>query len=539
MSLFSFASRKQPRVATIQTTKVEPQSVDTVLGKSIPITLSDKKETIASILETLSPCADNECGISGGATADRPSLADLLQPSCRDREVVEAEHAQFNGIIKHVAGAPDKSLPIYDYWKPALMVYQYTTPVMLGVPFVDIGAAQVSPHLRRLVLLTSSLQYKCYFCAAHAVALGDAINGSWRAQLRALHHNNTAALASPIEEPLSAKDFAALQLVASATSIPSKVTLDMKRNARMHFDERNYQLIACISSYIGWANAVSDSMGMELEAGNILWAQERLRGHWHGRRHSPASFDPNGPNESLVQEAQAEEHVLSSGFYSVLDYYRLALNVIGTSSIEAKWLKNFPVGHGPLGKLLEDSLGFQPEYITNLLNADAKRAIVFSMWQFLLKPLSESTNEAPYEWSPEDKARLWYAYATKAQNSLLQGHAAFYAHQVLQISTDDLGEAGLGRRSTASAPFAHALKFVRESASTNRSYRTEDNLALFKSTKSPAGVMELVTLLGVFTLLHRLSGMMATEPFHYEPVVEAFLTSGAGQTLGLPARASA
>ncbi|KAI9202532.1 uncharacterized protein BJ171DRAFT_176688 [Polychytrium aggregatum] len=435
-------------------------------------------------------------------------------------------------------GSPDKSLPTFALWPPTIRTYHIITPRLLQTPAVDLGYSKVTARLRRAVLLISSLQYRCYYCAAHTAATGDMLHGSWRSQVRSSsRESDYRPIVDPFDSRLSEYESEALFLATAASAIPSKVTPDLKRRVRAHFKGEEYEQIACITAFIAWTNAITDSVGMELEAAALLWAEEQISdAGWEGRRHAPETYDPASLKSriELKREAETQETTPHRGFGRVMDLLRLLRSTQGANSAEAAWLKGFPSGHTQLNKWLKYTLGFVPEYLGNMTNKESKRAVCFALWQFLLRPKNHVdpcvTANGVSEWSHGAKVLLWYVYTTKTGNLLLQGHAAFLAQQ-MRVPHHILSIAAAGG-CIGDPRVDIALDFIRTSASLKRTYTGQLSLKLFESVASPAGVMELVSSLGLFNMLHRLSAILAPDPPRFEPEVKYFLsTVGAG--LGL------
>ncbi|KAI9204075.1 uncharacterized protein BJ171DRAFT_582453 [Polychytrium aggregatum] len=517
---------------------------------------AESQESIGTILESFSPCGPNGCErpqliqkmyfpkpvevpeyVKESTTKqERPLLSELLSRSCERPEQVEQEYWHFSAISKWFNGSPEKGLPLFALWPPCVRVYQYMAPRMLGIPNVDLRVSKVTPRLRRAVLLISSLQYRCFYCAAHSAASGSALHGSWRAQVkRSKDPNDLDPIVDPFDSRLGQGESDALFLVTAASVIPSKVNPSLKQQVRAHYKEDEYQQIACMSAYIGWTNAITDSLGMELEAGAILWAEEQLRdAGWESNRHAPETYDPHAPNVHLKLQAQAEESVPNKGLGRIGDLMRLMKVMQGSNSAESRWTRGFPSNHSQLDKWLKYTHGFVPEYIRCMVNKEAKRAVCFALWQFLLRPKGFAdpclNGDTPAEWSHGGKVLLWYVYTANTGNQLLQGHAAFLAHQ-MKVPQHILSVAAAGG-CVGDRRLDCALDFIRRSATLKREYTAKSNQELYAAMNSPVGVMELVSSLGLFNMLHRLSAMLAPEPPRFEHEVKAFLsTLGAG--LGL------
>ncbi|KAI9364987.1 hypothetical protein DFJ73DRAFT_756123 [Zopfochytrium polystomum] len=279
---------------------------------------------------------------------EKPTLFTMLKPYVPDRDTVNEEYRSFQVISGWLLGSPEACLAHFAHWRPAVRIYQFITPRLLGLPKVDLKMSRVSAKLRRSILLVASMQYRCHYCAAHAAAMGDLLKGSHRAvtskaHLAAKHKGKqtpnqlpimlskdtiqyrNAALPQPLpaftsppsppdsvlnpdlplpQSPVgiptppkrprrtkSATEADVLRLVTAASRIPSKVTPDLKLAALQGMGEDGYQTVACIAAIIGWTNGITDTIGMELGVNDMLFAKSELSGtDWNGARHAPQGF---------------------------------------------------------------------------------------------------------------------------------------------------------------------------------------------------------------------------------------------------------
>ncbi|KAJ3278289.1 hypothetical protein HDU76_009954, partial [Blyttiomyces sp. JEL0837] len=112
-------------------------------------------------------------------------------------------------------------------------------------------------------------------------------------------------------------------------------------------------------------------------------------------------------------------------------------------------------------------------------------------------------------------------YTTCTGNLLLRGHAAFLAIRC-KVPINILVGASAGA-SVRNPRLDAALDFFRAAASLKRTFPASLNQRLLSTAVTPAGVMEMVTTLGCFNMLHRLSAMLAPEPVMFEKEVREFL----------------
>ncbi|KAI9203492.1 uncharacterized protein BJ171DRAFT_509761 [Polychytrium aggregatum] len=480
----------------------------------------------------------------------RPSLSDLLQPHCRSPDSVHAEYKAFSGILSWLHGAPDRGFPLYALWVPAIRTLQIMTLRLLGAPAIDMGTSKISTRLRRSILLISSLEYKCHYNIAQAAAFGDLIHGSWKYQVESLKTPPSPSpppIFDPQDSRLTSQERSALELVAAASRLPSEATPELRQAVRSNFSEDVFQQIVCISAACAWTDAVTDALGVELDPSLIAWTQDQLGelGFWDKTRHMPLDYggeeDPESPT-SRLSDSRTPGKRRGIGIGRVRDLLHLLRSIQEGSAMEARWLSEFPAGRSRLNSWLQATLGFQPEYIVQILNKDIKRAVCFALWQFLLRPSHYIdpcvTATCESEWSNHSKILMWFVFSVTAGNRLLQGHAAFVAHK-FRLPTHLLMIAKAGG-SVGDPKLDVALNFVRRSASAERCFSRQSSIELFQSMRAPEGVMEFLSVLGLLNMLHRLSGMLAADPPQFELEVREYLASAGGLGLGLhPSEAQA
>ncbi|KAI9361228.1 hypothetical protein DFJ73DRAFT_773561 [Zopfochytrium polystomum] len=370
-----------------------------------------------------------------------------------------------------------------------------------------------------------------------------------------------------------------LKLVTAAARIPSKVNPELKMAALDALGEDGYQTAACIAAFIGWTNGMGDTTGMELGVNDYLFAKRELEAAgWSGARHAPAGMQDAGPgfdigvatssssvmstsltsssssiHGSTMQPALSASHVVQAvseevtprkGLSRLADYRNVLSHVSASGAESDPWAAQIPSTHKKIDEWLKEKMGFLPSYVEVIKNVEAKRAVCLMMWVFLVRNNGTRGGGAgdpcvegeACEWTAGAKALLFYVYATKTGNLLLRGHAAFLAiknHVPISVLL-----------STASSIPTHdprldaALDLIRAAASLRRSFPATLNKRLVDTANSPKGVMELVSAIGVFNMLHRLSAVLAPEPVKFEKEVREFLAMFA-PVLGMdPADAS-
>ncbi|KAJ3217693.1 hypothetical protein HDU67_007389 [Dinochytrium kinnereticum] len=502
--------------------------------------------------------------------SERPTLFELLKPYVPSVEQANAEFSAYQTLNAWLMGGSESAFTHYAHWKPSLRGMQYAVPRMLNVPKIDIGAHAITVKLRRAILLVSSMQYRCHYCAAHAAGIGDVLSGSYRSHVRAKasaisssgsgnslptrfklrpgnNHlaadekpsiaipGNTPTNMKPIMDPSdprnNQRDADALRLVTAASRIPSKVTPDLKKRVVNSFGVEGMQTIACISAIIGWTNAITDSVGMQLGANDILFASEQIGpSGWSADRHAPDTFNESGRFSSKeMDKAKKEEFVPKRGVKRLLDYNTILKKLHVAEKECVAWTKAIPTSHRALDDWMAQHMGFVPKYVSCLQNLDAKRAVCFMLWLYLVRSKEDPdpcVGDEPCEWSNGAKALMFYVYTTATGNLLLRGHAAYLAIR-RKVPIHILVSASAGVP-VHNARLDATLDFIRSAASLKRVFTASNNIRLLENMVTPRGAMEAVSSLGLFNMLHRLSAITAPEPVQFEPIVKDFLESFGG-----------
>ncbi|KAJ3113933.1 hypothetical protein HDU96_002741 [Phlyctochytrium bullatum] len=549
--------------------------------------------------------------------SERPTLFELLRPYTPSLEQANSEYKAFQTLSAWLMGSAEASVTHYAHWKPAVRALQFAIPRMLNVPKIDLGANQVSVKLRRAILLVSSMQYRCHYCAAHMAGVGDILSGSYRAKVRRAKHSalqkqakdakwaaaangsqpgfqdsasasstastvvnspvvvgsaslsldmgsfpspgggpaaapaaaaaaageppvtNVPAQFRPVMDPSdprnSQKEADALRLVTAASRIPSKVTPELKRNVLNSFGLDGLQTIGCIAAMIGWTNAITDSVGMQLGVSDILFAQEQIGpSGWSGDRHATDSYKETGRfSVSELEQAKEAEFVPQKGLKRLVDYTTVLKNLHAAEKECVKWATPIPTTHRGIDDFVFKHFGFLPKYLQHMQNLESKRAVTFMLWHFLLRSKEEQdpcVEGEACEWSNGAKALMFYVYTTATGNLLLRGHAAFLAVR-RKVPVHILVSAAAGVP-VNNARLDACLDFIRSAASLKRVFTARNNRRLLENMLTPRGVMEAVSSLGLFNMLHRLSAIIAPEPVQFEPQIKDFLVTF-GQVLDL------
>ncbi|KAJ3279111.1 hypothetical protein HDU76_009618 [Blyttiomyces sp. JEL0837] len=338
----------------------------------------------------------------------------------------------------------------------------------------------------------------------------------------------------PIMDPLdrrnSPQEAEVLRLVTAASRIPSKVNPELKKRVTAGFGEEGLQMVACISAFFGWTNAITDSVGMELGVNDILFATQQIGpSGWRAGRHATDGFirDPTNPDltPTQIQQTLKDEVIPRKGLSRLTDYNQILKTIHQAEKQEQSWATQIPSSHRLLDDWLSRHLGFIPAYISALKNLEAKRAVCLMVWLFLVRGKDDVEDPCVEgevcEWSSGAKALMFYVYTTCTGNLLLRGHAAYLATRN-KVPINILVGASAGA-SVKNPRLDCALDFIRAAASLKRTFPASLNHRLLATMVSAKGVMELVSSLGLFNMLHRLSAIVAPEPVCFEKEVKEFL----------------
>ncbi|KAJ1543534.1 hypothetical protein HK096_008411, partial [Nowakowskiella sp. JEL0078] len=195
---------------------------------------------------------------------EKPTLFELLKPYVPDSGEINEEFKSFQAISGWMIGSPENCLNHFALWKPAAKGYQFALARMFSIPKIDFKLAAITPRLRRSILLVSSMQYRCHYCAAHAAGVGELLKGSWRSQVALKVETNVLSeqsmgkkrnasrpearselikpIIDPMDKRINFKESDVLRLVTAASRIPSKVTPELKKNVIEGIGEEGLQI---------------------------------------------------------------------------------------------------------------------------------------------------------------------------------------------------------------------------------------------------------------------------------------------------------
>ncbi|KAI8616327.1 hypothetical protein BC830DRAFT_1228382 [Chytriomyces sp. MP71] len=456
---------------------------------------------------------------------ERPSLSELLQPHLETEQELAIEFESFQFLSAYLLGSPMSALPLMALWRPAIHAFRFAMSKMNHVPTVDLGFSKISPKLRRSMLVVASMQYRCGYCAALYSGMGDILRGSFRSQVNRNAREKDKLLLDATDPKSTKAESAMLRLVTAAARIPSKVTPELKKDVISAFGIEGLQMAASMVALNGLSNVMTDGLGIELGLNEFQFAQENLsEAGWDGSRHAPSALATQTPREQQAA-ILAREFKHKRGLRKMIELKDLLRNVQHEAAATEKWFHIVPTTHNAIHEWLRMEIGFVPQYISELQALDAKRAVAGLFWMFLIRPANAAMNSehrgVNFEWSSGANCLMFFVYTTLTGNLLLRGHAAYLAsHFGVPLSVLLDAEYGFSMRNQR---LDAALDFIRASATLDRHYTADVNRALLGAVQSPQGVLEMLSTLGVFNALHRLSAMVAPEPTRFEPEVRQFL----------------
>jgi len=141
-----------------------------------------------------------------------------------------------------------------------------------------LGPGRLSPELKQLVAFVSSNASGCRYCQAHT---------SHSAHKAGASADKIAAAFEFDSSPLfDARERAALSLANAASLVPNATTDAHFAALRPHFDEEEVVELLSVISLFGWLNRWNDTVGTELEATPLAFADSHLKARgWDVGRH--------------------------------------------------------------------------------------------------------------------------------------------------------------------------------------------------------------------------------------------------------------
>ncbi|KAJ3285814.1 hypothetical protein HDU76_008082, partial [Blyttiomyces sp. JEL0837] len=282
---------------------------------------------------------------------EKPTLFELLKPHVlKQGDGYVKEFEPFQNVTGWFLGSFEEAMSHYAFWRPAARGYQFANPKLLSIPRLDVKSnvlrpGSIPPQSSTLSTSTSQQQQQqqqqqseqsdqpqhpnsnpsnanlptqaqpqqpqqqstkqSTITSQSSIFPGVKIltgttnpptptNPSTTPTPNPKTHDYTTPILSASDTRNTPQEADVLRLVTAASRIPSKVTPDLKMKVIRGWGEDGLQSVACISAFIGWTNAITDAVGMELGVNDLLFGQEQLGGFgWRGDRHMPRGFPPS------------------------------------------------------------------------------------------------------------------------------------------------------------------------------------------------------------------------------------------------------
>ncbi|KAJ3103665.1 hypothetical protein HDU97_009918 [Phlyctochytrium planicorne] len=276
------------------------------------------------------------------------------------------------------------------------------------------------------------------------------------------------------------RDRDVLLLVTAASRIPSRVNCSLKKKVLAGLGVDGMQTIGCCIGLMAFTNVITDFLGVQLTFGDVAFAQEFLAtgSDWNLLQHAPTGIYKHDMGSDSDLSTKTSKSILNR----LGDYKTLLKDLGACDKQSAHWALTIPTAVEPLHGFLRDRMGFLPNYIMVLKDPEAKRAVAFFTWCFLLRPdvvvkrteedvgseemtgafgVDPCVEDDPVVFSREERCLMMFVFATVAGNQLLRGHAGFvgvrfglraerfrevgdWAEEVSKMLMEDVGDGGVG-----------------------------------------------------------------------------------------------
>ncbi|KAJ3295216.1 hypothetical protein HDU79_009656 [Rhizoclosmatium sp. JEL0117] len=201
-------------------------------------------------------------------------------------------------------------------------------------------------------------------------------------------------------------------------------------------------------------------------------------------------------------------------------------------------LKGFPHTTSSLNKWIQENFGFLPRYLTNIHSLDMKRYLCMILNLLLFTSSDFNTSGHPYLMRRSDKFILGFIYFRSTSNNYLASHFA-------KLALDNRADSNMlakafernhgwsGDDSNIPTDFLDLSQLLTAKIATrNVDHYILSMKLMAASRNNPWAVLEVVSLLGLFGLLQRLTAVLDDE-LGLELEVEKTIQANVKEVLGL------
>ncbi|ORY36003.1 hypothetical protein BCR33DRAFT_722473 [Rhizoclosmatium globosum] len=407
---------------------------------------------------------------------DTTTVYDQLKPFI-DQEAYAKDCESSIVILKYLTGYHSPILQILHIWKPLLHA---TTSIMTpfrGAPACDFGFTPIDAALRTKVITLTSLVAECPSCAypLKPIVLTPSM--------------------------ISEREQVALNAVVGATVIPAARSERTRKKVVERFGEKGLQLLGTFIASMALTNTITSLVCVDIEADVQKDMEVALAGTgWKMGRHKTASTTMNANDNQQPTSLTIFKHILK-----VLKEAKITMS-------------SFPSKPADLTNWIQSKFGFQPRYLSKMISFESKKAMCFNLHLSLFTSStthSPDLQQHPYSMPFKDKLMVSFVYSIAIPNTYLASHFAFLAHQH-GISAESLLEAEKQSKQplseiSESTDFMTLVLMVTSRIAVRNSEFYDVAPLLFPATGNPKSLLEMLSLLGSLSMLHRYTAMWDDE----------------------------
>ena len=395
-------------------------------------------------------------------TAGPTTLAARLRDSRVPWEVLDERYRALLRLVDTLLGVVPNCDRYLEIWPPAFRTYNIMVPNLLNLPVPILGVGGPPPGVVGLAMYVASRTAECPYCSAHSCSF---------AMRRGASPATVAAALLPDRSGLGRGELAAIAVARSLARVPCELTEAEKTELVEVYGERRAEWIVLGVVMMGFLNKFMDALGVELEQGVVDETSGTLGPGWSPGKNG-ADLDPLAPPRPLPR----------------VDGWRTRvalLPLLGPAvRYDARAQRGTPRRAPAIGAFLARQLGHDLPVLATLRSNRARRAVASMVVQNLDARSSVIGIDA--------KLRAGAIYADAVSDAALAGDIRALARHA-GVDVDDLsGDDPWLVLARAASPSP-----ARVDASTLE--------AMDSAGVAAAGIVELITFLGVLQLLHRLS----------------------------------
>ena len=284
---------------------------------------------------------------------DRPMvLVDLLKPHAVPFPELHRRYGPLLEMVRTLLGVVPNCDPYLEIWPPAFRTYNVMVPNLINLPWMLWGFGAPRSTIG-LAMYAASRASSCMYCSAHTCTFA----------LRRGADVDAVASAMDDESPaLSDADRAAVRIARQLSVVPAAVTDEARADLYRHFSAADAEWIVLSVAMMGWLNKTMDALGIPLEEETIAEVSPVIsRSGWKIGQHVPeGALRPETPPptpDSLSKRLALIRHAP----YAI--------------KLDKEWTRGVPDRWPAVGEYLREKTGYHFPILSRLRHRSAIRGI--------------------------------------------------------------------------------------------------------------------------------------------------------------------